>query len=141
VCGEQSGNNCDTPSFYFDPGAPFVPPIEAATATSTVTITKSGTTLLSPTTAASALPNSDSCPTHNGAIIGLGVGVGVGLGLLAIAALSCFVVERRKRKSAEKEATEARASGFYQSDIKGYPGSRMAHEAGSQTLHEIGHNH
>ena len=138
VCGTSSGNNCDNPSFIFDPGALFVPPIEAAT--STVTVTGSATAHPSSTITASGLPSVDLCPTHNSAVIGVGVGLGVGLGLLAIAALFGFLIERRKRKSAEKDASRAQTSGFYQSDLKGYPNSEMPHEAGSQILHEIGHS-
>ena len=148
VCGDPSQpstNFCDTASFNssftFDPGAPFVPQVEAVTATSTVTTISSVTAYPSSTATASTLPNADSCPTHKGTIIGLGVGLGLGLGLLSIATFACFLVERRRRMSAEKDASEAQASGFYQSNLKGDPNSKTAHEAGSQMLHEIGHSH
>lgn len=115
-----------------------MPQIEAVTATSTVTVTSSTTGT------ASALPNVGSCPTHNDTLIGVGVGLGVVLALSAIAAIAAlfgFLVERRKRKAAEKIATQAQASGYDQRDLKGSSSGKMAQEAGSQTLHEIGHSH
>lgn len=61
------------------------------------------------------------------------------MGLLTITAFFCFFVERRKRKSAEKDSSQARAPSYYRSELKG--DSNIAHEAASQTLHEIGHSH
>lgn len=135
TCDAGSNDNCDSRTFHFDPGRLFVPQIEAVTATSTVTVHSSaiGT--------ASTLPNVGSCPNHNGTLIGVGVGLGVALALSAIAALFGFLIVRRKRKAAEKIPTQAQASGYDQRDQKGYSSAKMAQEADSQTLHEIGHSH
>ena len=153
TCGVGS-NNCDNPTFHFDPGSLFVPQIETGTAISTVTVISSATGT------ASALPNAGLCPTRNGTLIGVGVGLGVALVLAAITALFGFLVEYEKRKAAEKIAIQAQASGYdprngkgssigiiaqeagpqtsYEMDPKGYSSAQMAQEADSQILHEIG---
>jgi hypothetical protein len=154
VCGNPSQpdvNFCDTPSFVFQPGSPFVPQGLAATAmstmiaatamstmTSTVIVTSSVTAQPSLSAVASAIPNVNICPPHNNAVLGVGLGLGIGLGLLAIAALLGFFMERRKRKSAEKTFTQAQMSQYRQGDRKeGYNRSQPEYEVGSQTLHEI----
>ncbi len=133
-------DSCDA-TFHFDPGSLFVPQIEAVTATSTVTVTGSATGRSAETGTASSLPSVSSCPSHNGALIGVAVGLGVPLVLLTIGALFAFVAERRKRKAAEKIATQAQASGYDKRDLKGHSSGEKPQEAGSQTLHEIGHSH
>jgi hypothetical protein len=106
--------NCNSPTFCFDPDKLFVPQIQAVTGASTVTVISlaTGTTSVtsSATGAASALPNMVSCPSHNSTLAGLGVGLGVAFLLSAIAALSIFLVERKKHKAAEKIAAQAQAS-------------------------------
>lgn len=145
-------DNCDNPTFHFEPGGLFVPQIEAATTTITVTTaspeTGIATVTSSATGAASALPNvgscPGSCPTHNGTLIGVGVGLGVALALLSITALFGFLVERRKRQAVEKIATQKQKPNY---NLKRSCGDEMiqeadsqslAHQADSQPRHEIG---
>jgi hypothetical protein len=141
VCGETGGNNCNLPSFHFEPGSIFEPQVEAVVATSTVTVMQSATVLPSATNTAATLPEAASCPSSNGTIIGIGVSLGAVLGLSAIAALGGFLVERRKRKLAETKAAQMQASSFYQNDVKEYPVGKLAYEAGSETVYELGHNY
>lgn len=131
----SSDDNCDSTTFKFDPGSLFVPEVKAVMATSTVTMTSTATGT------ASAPTNETSCPAHNGLVIGVGVGLGVTLELSAIAALFGYFVERRKRKAAEKIASEAQASSYDPRNLQEYSNGKTVHEAGSQALHEIGQSH
>lgn len=139
-------DKCDSSTFHFDPGDLFVPQLEAVTATSTVTVISSAsgsaatstvTVISSASGSVSALPIVESCPTHNGSLIGLGVGLGIALAISAIVSLYGFFFERQRRKRAEKSALQAHTSGYDPRTLKEYSNSNMAQEASSQPLHEF----
>lgn len=151
VCGNPSQpftDFCNTTTFSFDPGEPFVPQEQTvvgasttfSTAQSTTTVTVQGTTTVTAQSTATVSPSEPSngrtsCPSQNGTIIGAAVGVGLGMGSLLFAGILYLILgERKKRKSADRVAAQQPMAGSLVNGTQRDARSLMVAEADSQPV-------
>lgn len=159
-----SCDGCDT-VFPFEPGMIFVPQILAAKATGTVTETNSAakistvirtavTSTLTSQMSCSAHPsistilsscpthpststNLSSCSTNNHTLVGVSVGLGAALAVSVSASLLSFLIERKKRKQAEKSTAEVHALADSQ-PLYEVSNVEVSREADSVPFYELG---